>query len=231
MRRQFFPVVCGAALCILFSSSALAQEPSSGPQSGSQPPAVEELSDGRLKVGPILVDRQARRFTVPGKVIRLDPPLEYLAVAKQGDKAYESLLELDANAFEFNLACILVGLNAKASTRLEYHFDDKPVQGMSVKLFVAWDAEGKRMEVPADQLLTNGNKPVEHAVWVYTGSAFAGDQFMAAQMGTLIGVVHDPASIIEHREGLGLGNYGAVAGDGTVAPAVGTRIFLTLTAK
>ena len=46
---------------------------------------------------------------------------------------------------------------------------------------------------------------------------------MAAHDGTLIGFVHDPASIIEHKIGLGIGDYGAVAAS-KVTPKVGTKI-------
>ena len=46
--------------------------------------------------------------------------------------------------------------------------------------------------------------------------------------GTLVGFVHDPAAIIEHRIGLGLGDYGAITGNPGVLPPPGTTVVLTV---
>ncbi|RDH89316.1 MAG: hypothetical protein DIZ77_16105 [endosymbiont of Seepiophila jonesi] len=135
-------------------------------------------------------------------------PIEYMAVMKGGFKSYESVLELDANAFEFNLACILIGLDAKGVRLPEYHFDTKPVEGDAVDIRVSWEEKGKRVEVDLlDLVKLRGAAPRDDKkqVWSYTGSTFIeGDRYFAQMNGTLIGVVHDPASIIEHRLGLGL---------------------------
>ena len=49
---------------------------------------------------------------------------------------------------------------------------------------------------------------------------------MAEAAGTLVGFVHDTWSIIQHREGLGLGNYGAITIDAEVLPAAGSAVLL-----
>lgn len=82
----------------------------------------------------------------------------------------------------------------------------------------------------ADQLLANEEAAVDSAVWVYTGSQFNEDIYAAARDGTLVGFVHDPASIIEHRTGMGLGNYGTIGGNQATAPPVGTPVCLTVIA-
>ena len=52
---------------------------------------------------------------------------------------------------------------------------------------------------------------------MYTGSKFSADgHCMAHYDGTLIGFVHDPASIIEHVEGLGLEDYSAETANSTL---------------
>jgi len=51
---------------------------------------------------------------------------------------------------------------------------------------------------------------------------------MAQADGTVIGFVHDPSSIIEHRIGVGLNDYGAVSGDKSIAPPVGTEVLLEI---
>jgi len=51
---------------------------------------------------------------------------------------------------------------------------------------------------------------------------------MAQIDGVLIGLIHDPASIIEHREGIGIGNWGNIAIDPERAPAGGQEIVLQI---
>ena len=193
-------------------------------------PVVEDLGQGRLRIGAILLDRETGSFTLPGQVIRLEPPLEYLASTKGGVKAYETLLELDANAVEFNTACILLGLEADRAVRSGHHFDERVVEGDAVGVMVGWkDENGEEKRLPAEQLLKRGESPVTKGDWVYTGSFFDDDNRYYAEMnGTLIGFVHDPSSIIEHAKGLGLGEYGLIGGNPTTAPPLGTRIVLTV---
>jgi hypothetical protein len=88
-------------------------------------PEIVDLGNGRYRVGPVEVDK-AQGPTVPGHVLRSEPPLEFLAVAKGGRKGYEAMIELDATAFEF-IACILIGLDGEHATgRPTYHFDPQP---------------------------------------------------------------------------------------------------------
>jgi len=190
-------------------------------------PEIRQLDDGRIAIGTIVIDRKARIFTVPGTVIRTASPLEYAAVRKGGHKAYESLLELDVDAFEFNLACIMVGLDASRATLPRWHFDPEPVAGDEVELRVSWEAGGKTVSQPLAALLGDGQSAA--GGWAYTGSKFdrLGD-YLPQLNGTLVGFSHDPDSIIEHRAGLGLGNYGAVGAVG--GPPVGTRVVFELRA-
>ena len=50
---------------------------------------VEDLGNGRYRVGAIEIDKDAQRFTVPGTAIGLaeNTPIEFLAVAKGGIRA------------------------------------------------------------------------------------------------------------------------------------------------
>lgn len=52
----------------------------------SQAPGVVDLGDGKYRLGAIVIDQVARRFTVPGSVIRTEQPLEYLVVKKGGQR-------------------------------------------------------------------------------------------------------------------------------------------------
>jgi hypothetical protein len=200
-----------------------------GETSTKSKPDVENLGNGKYRIGKIKIDKPNKSFIVPGKVIRLDPPLEFLAVTKNGYKAYESLLELDVNAYEFNLACILIGLDAKSATLPKQHFDEAEASGDGVDINVSWEAKHKKVTVRGEQLLNVIKSPKTGTTWAYMGSrVLSNGTYLAQQDGTLIGFVHDPSSVIEHRLGLGLGNYGEVGANKAVVPPVGTRVELQI---
>lgn len=196
----------------------------------TQQPNVQELGEEKFRIGAITVDRAKRVITVPGRMLPYEggKAIEFFATMKQGFKAYESVVTLDANAFEFNLACILIGLDADRASEVSYHFDPEPVEGDRVSIRVSWQVGDQRIERDAVELIKLGEeKPASPAAWVYTGSGFIeGDRYLAQMDGVLIGLIHDPASIIEHREGLGLGNWGSVVIDPEIAPAGGQEIQL-----
>lgn len=192
--------------------------------------AVEDLGNGRYRIGAIEIDKDAQRFTVPGTTIELaeEMPIEFLVIAKGGPKSYEALVELDVSAVEFNLACILIGLDTANASHPKYHFDQTRVTGDVVDVRVSWVRDGREQEFEIERLLRGTAEPGDH-VWVYTGSFFTPDgTYMAAMSGTLIGVVHDPESIIQHQNGLGLGQYGMVTYDPDVMPPAGTRVTVSV---
>lgn len=187
---------------------------------------IERIDEHRVRVGAIEVNKKKRTLSIEGKIIRHEAPLEFLIIAKDGQKAYESLIEVEASAFQFRLACLLIGLDDGNATVPRYHFDPEPAAGDPVALWVTWEQDGKKKRVRADQLLHDGDKPVASSAWVFTGSSKMDDtRYFADLDGTLVGVVHDPASIIEHVKGLGLGSYGNVAASDR-APPIGTAVTL-----
>jgi hypothetical protein len=177
----------------------------------------------------VRIERDAGRFSVSGRLIEREQTqgpqlLEYLVVKKGGLKSYEALLELDTTATEFNLACILIGLDASHAVLPRYHFDPEPAKGDPVTVFVEWDQDGAPRQVPASELLVVGAAPVTDNDWVYTGSIFNPPRYLAEESGTLIGFIHDRDSIIEHRSGIGLGSGTRVSVNTAVLPPPGTPI-------
>jgi hypothetical protein len=201
-------------------------------QGAAAPPLGElkPLGSDRYQVGRIVLDRKARTFTVPGRVHVLGRPLEYLATTPGGMKEYEALLELDASGSEFNLACILLGLERDPKQGPFYQFSAAPLAGPRVTLEIAWTEDGKKRQVPAASALLNPDAGVQpHTVeWVYTGSISTqpDGRFAADMTGTLVGFVHDANSIIESVNGLGIGAYGSVSGNTNLLPPVGTPVEL-----
>ena len=227
--RIFTPLLPAALAALGVFSPALGAEHVSRPER----PFLENLGDQRYRIGGrIEVDKARQSFTVPGVVIDLGPenmPLEFLVIAKGGVKAYESLLEMDANALEFNLACILVGLSARNAVPPRRRFDPAPVEGDRVALWVSWEENGRAFRKKISELIQMAGQIPVSDEWAYTGSFFFRDNQYAAQaLGLLVGFVHHPASIIQHRSGLGLGNYGAVTYRRSAGPPPGSSFLLTV---
>lgn len=194
--------------------------------------SLEDLGDGRYRIGAITVDKTKGKFSVPGSVLELqrpDSPIEFIAVSKGGFKRYEAIFEMDTSAVDFNLACILISLDASHAVRPEQHFDPHPLKGDAVEIFVSWEEKGKTRRVPVTNVLRVAGSAHATDDWIYTGSFFGPDgQYLAEAVGTLVGFVHDPESIIQHRSGLGLGNYGTVTYNPDVLPRPGTPVLLDI---
>ncbi len=223
--------VCAWALGIAATGAVSAQVPAGGAPVAAAP-AMQALGRDRYRIGSILVDKKARRLTVAGRVLGSDRPLEYLAVTRGGYKSYESLLELNTTGSEFNLACILLGLDASLTKRPEYQFSTDTLTGQRVALEFSWRVGGKRVKANGlEMLLTDAQRGVEKRDdWVYVGSVMIdANTFGADSSGALIGFIHDPTAIIEHAAGLGIGAYGSVAGNKDLLPPNDTAIVLTMT--
>lgn len=188
------------------------------------PPMGELKSVGqdRYQLGRIQIDRRGRTFTVPGRVHVLDKPLEYLATAPGGMKAYESLFEIDTFGSEFNLACILIGLERDPKQMPLQRFREWTLTGQRVLIDVAWTENGKRRQMSAAQAVLNPGTDIkpESIEWVYTGAP-ASDvmpRFAPDDTGTLIGFIHDVNCVIDSVETIGVGAYGSIRGNPMLPP-------------
>jgi len=87
--------------------------------------------------------------------------------------------------------------------------------------------------VTADEALLDDvqRKAVEPSTWVYLGSIIRprDGKFLADLYGTLIGFVHDPADVVDHQFGLGIGAYGSVRGNTSLLPPIGSAVEVVLT--
>lgn len=172
---------------------------------------AERLGPNLLRVGNIRIDTAKREITIPGSAndVRV---LEFIASTKGGFKGYESALELDTNAINFNLALILIGLDRDHGVPPRYHFDPITPKGDPVEIWVEWDENGAVRRVRAEQLVYNEEtkRTLPEGPWVYTGSLFIAKSraYLADIDGTLIGFVHTPSPIIENPT-LMRGPYGA----------------------
>jgi hypothetical protein len=206
------------------------QQPTSSP---AAPPNIERIGENLYRLGTIRVDTGRKEISVPGTVNPDVTTLEFIANARAGVKAYETALTLDTDATTFNTALILIGLNKSRSRNVPTaHFDPATPEGDEVEISI--ECPGRECQrMPAERLMydkqTNAAAP--DGTWIYTGSAFLPDGRYLAQMdGTLVGFVHDPASIIEFAAGAGLNKYGSIVLNPNIGLSPGTPVVLTLRA-
>ncbi len=175
------------------------------------PAAIERLGPTSLRVGNVLLDTVAKELSVRGRVLEAEV-LEFLAVTKGGFKAYESALELDTNAINFNVALILLGVDPARSVPPMRQFDPAIPKGDPLEMWVEWDEATGRKRIRAEQLIYNrqSNTTLPEGPWVYTGSVFVegAKAYLADIEGSLIGFAHTPATVIDSPRPLGATAYG-----------------------
>jgi hypothetical protein len=202
-----------AVATLMAAAPPQARQAPTGPLDKPQPIAspIERVSPGQFRVGNIRIDTGKREITVNG-VVNDARTLEFIAGTKGGFKNYESALELDTNAVNFNLALILLGLDPARAVVPKMHLDPTTPKGDPVEVWVEWEENGRRRLVRGEELVYNEEtkKTIPEGPWVYTGSAFVAraNRYLADVDGTLIGFVHSPSTIIENPAPL-VGPYGA----------------------
>jgi hypothetical protein len=192
------------------------------------PSPVERLGPGLVRIGNIRVDTAKKELSVDG-VVNDARVLEFLANTKDGWKSYESALELNTNAVNFNVACLLIGLDNAGAVVSRFQFDPQPPQGHPLEMFIEWDnGGGKRRRIRAEQLVYSRvtKQTLTEGPWVYTGSVFDAENktYMAETEGTLVGFLHNTAPIIESPRPL-VGNFG----DSIVNPELNLKAGATVT--
>jgi hypothetical protein len=229
--------VRGSALLVVALIPTLVAAQNTNTQKPAEPQlpqtAVERLGPTLLRVGTIRVDTAAREMTVAGTVNADVKALEFIANARKGVRAYETAVTLDTDAITFNTALLLIGLNrARSKNAPQVHFDAAVPSGDTVDISVECPAR-ECQPFPAERFMYDQTTktPLSNGLWVYTGSRFLPDGNYHAQVdGSLIGFVHDPASIIEYAAGAGLNKYGSIILNPTLGLSANTAIVLKIKA-
>ncbi len=193
---------------------------------------VERLGPDMVRIGNVTVDTTKKEVSVVGTVLPAKT-LEFIAVTKGGQKGYESALELETTAVNFNLGLILIGLDAERAVRPKFHLDPAPPSGDPVEVWIEWDEGGQRRKVRAEQLIYNAatKQTLSEGPWVYTGSVVRPNgAYLADIEGPLVGFVHTPAAVIDSPRQAAPGPYGANRINPALNLKPGTSVTLTVRA-
>ena len=194
---------------LLSATTLLAQTPAE-----FKPP--KEIAPGIFEVGAVRLDKNAGTVTFPAKVNMNDGLLEYLLVSPQGP-VHESVLVSDAAPQEVHMAMLLLGAkgmtqpqNGQLPARIDAEFLARApkLTGDRIFLTVKWkDKAGKEQTAPVERWLTRKiftpKKPVklvnaEDGPWLYTGSFFYENRFIAQVEGTFASLVTFPSALINN---------------------------------
>jgi hypothetical protein len=250
--RQYFLLgaLCLAGFAFVGTTVAAGQTP--GPVAPTQPKAaapvgpvyverkpptspsrVEKLSATSLRIGAVHVDMARKEVSVLGQVNDV-PQLEFLVNTKGGYKSYESAIEAECTAIDFNLGLVLIGLDRdRATARPRFHFDPIPPQGDQVEVWISWKMGAEEKRVRGEDLIYDerSKKALAASRWIYTGSQFfpGSRAFLADVDGVLIGFVHTPAPLIERSEPIP-GSFGSVKFNPTLGLTPGMPVTVTVRA-
>ena len=226
------------AIALLTATPLLAQAP-------SEFSAPKEIAPGIFKVGTVQLDKNTSTVTFPAKVQMNDGLLEYLMVTPQGP-VHETLLTSEAAPQDVHMAMLLLGAKGMVQKgggkpeRIDAEFLAKAPKliGDRISLRVKWtDKSGKEQAVPVERWIVRKifkpKKPVETVAaedgpWLYTGSYFYENRFIAQVDGTFGSLVTFPGALINNpRSGANDDHIWFVKPD--AVPPAGTPVEFSIT--
>ncbi len=144
-------------------------------------------------------------------------PIELFACATNG-KEHEAVISLECIPQDVHFALLIFGLKQKSDypdkKGPEALGDPAKPVGDRIAIWVEWEADGKKVRVRAEDLLTYGppaaKRTMPRAGWTFAGSTVweridpdtnqkTGETiYMANRERTLIATLHDPTSVIDN---------------------------------
>jgi len=155
----------------------------------------------------IHIDKEKRTVTFPAAINMNEGMLEYLIVTEMG-KTHESLLSTKIQAYDIQVAMLLLGVKPAAKAGSEppaqlnkqYLQSAPELKGEKVDLFLAWqDAHGPH-RLRAEDLIWNlkDNAVMRDGPWTYNGSEMYGGRFLAQTDGSVAALVRDSAALMNN---------------------------------
>jgi len=224
------------ALGLTAAGLVAAADPPATPAAPAAPPAdqpaaaeapmLERLPNGDVRLGQVLLHREAGEISLP-VVINLDAgPLEVLIATPIG-RLHESLLRTEARAFHLQTLLYLLGL--KNGPRRP---DAEGRQGDLVNLDIEWArADGSRAREPIEAWIRDmkTGAAMKRIGWVFVGSKIRDGEFLADIEGNL-GLTYSVGStVLDIPDASGDDDTVYVVNDARKEPAKETAVRLIIT--
>lgn len=161
----------------------------------------ERLADGRLRLGLVTVDAQARTATLPAVVNQTNGVIEYALVHETG-KTHESLLRTAAGPMDLHAAALLLNIRPAGPQAVT---NGAVTPANSVRAEAVWTNAVGPVSAPLHALLElrpDGARrtaaPFTVTNWLYTGSFLTAEGFAAHFEGSVIALIHDPVALLNN---------------------------------
>jgi len=195
----FLRLACALALI----ATTLAADPAGAP--------LRETSPGIFEIGPIRIDKGRLVVSFPGKVNLLDGNLEYLIVHSTG-ATHEALLTTEIQPSDLHLAMLLLGAKGAGITtpspddaappqiNKDFLAQAPDLKGDRIQIAVKWKAGDAERSAPVEDWVSNieTKKNGPRGPWLYTGSMFRGERFIAQAEGSIAAIVRYPGALINN---------------------------------
>lgn len=148
----------------------------------------------------VRLDREAGVVEIDAKVVLDNAEWLELIVCTKGSREYEAIAATEAKPSHIHLALMTLGLIP--GNPMSWHRDDqgelvaiKPA-GPAVTITLAWETDGQKHEVPANQWIKDSNtgQAMPGETWMFTGSAVVEHEnekfYMADVNGTVVSLVN-----------------------------------------
>ncbi len=134
--------------------------------------------------------------------------MEYLLVSTWG-KVHESILRTETEPYHIHTAMLLLGARGMGTNEQDLvafsgpyvsHPSSVRLPGDKITLLLKWKAGGKEIRKRAEQLVFNNKRKsvLGRGAWVYTGSLFIDESFLAQREGSIVSLVTDPEALINN---------------------------------
>ncbi len=174
-------------------------------------PTMQEISPGIYQIGLIRLDQARHTATFPGKLNMAAGALEYLLVTTEG-ATHESLLSTTVQPSDLHFSMLLLGAKGAGITTPGPE-DSPPTQitkdflkrapkpkGDAIRIAVKWKAGPVEKTTPVEDWIMNieSKKAAARGPWLYTGSMFRGEHFLAQQEGAFASLITYPPALINN---------------------------------
>jgi hypothetical protein len=179
----------------------------SPPHSPETPPPVEDLGNGRYRIGSIQLDKNLGTATFQAKINQVEGNLEYLLVTPTGS-THESLLVTEISPKQLHVAMLLLGAktashqSAPAPGQINADFlKNAPApDGHPIQITASWQEKGRKKTGPVEDWIfhTSTKRAAGRGPWIYTGSYVREGTFLAELDGCFAALVHNPSALINN---------------------------------
>jgi len=151
-----------------------------------------------VPLGLVRVNARERSVSFPASVNQRTGLVEYVVVTSTG-KTHESVLRTDAEPQHIHLGLLLLGAHP-ANTPVFPADPGTPPPGEPIHIDVVWQAGGKEVSHPIEDLVVTTNRwqALGRGSWTYNGSYLSDRRFVAQQEGSIVALQIDPSALVNN---------------------------------